>query len=123
MLIYGVVVFCLALMYMAAKGSSSSEGFADGSYKFIMLHMPGCGYCERAMPEYNEFIETSPMMIKGKSVTITKVDGVADPESSKAYGVDGFPTFVLAKPDGSFVKYNGDRNVAGYKAFLESTVA
>lgn len=121
-LIYGVVVFCLALMYMAAKGASSDEGFADGGYKFIMLHMPGCGHCESAMPEYNEFIETSPMMVKGKPVTITKIDGVADAAASKAYGVDGFPTFVLAKPDGSFVKYNGDRNTSGYKAFLQSTV-
>jgi thiol-disulfide isomerase/thioredoxin len=121
-LIYGVVVFCLALMYMAA--TSSREGFSgDAGYRFIMMHMPGCGHCEKAMPEFDEFAKGSPLTINGKSVSVSKIDGVADAESSKKFGVDGFPTFVLVKPDGSIDKYSGERNPAGYKAFLQSAVA
>ena len=122
-LIYGIVVFCLALMYMAATGTRS-EGFSDsGEYKFIMMHMPGCGHCVKAMPEFDDFAKSCPLTINGKSVSVSKIDGVADAASSKKYGVDGFPTFVLVKPDGSVDKYSGERNAAGYKAFLESTVA
>lgn len=138
-LIYGVVVLCLALMYMAVKGSREgfgsmsltqantlyglSEGFASGGYEFIMMHMPGCGHCVNAMPSVDAMIKESPMTINGKSVAISKIDGVADSAASKKFGVDAFPTFVLVKPDGSFVKYGGERNTAGYKAFLEGNVA
>ena len=122
-LIYGVVVFCLALMYMAATGARS-EGFSGGSdYQFIMMHMPGCGHCVKAMPEFDDFAKGSPLTINGKSVSVSKIDGVADAASSKKFGVDGFPTFVLVKPDGSVDKYSGERNPAGYKAFLQSSVA
>ena len=122
-LIYGIVVFCLALMYMAVKGARDTEGFASGGYEFTMLHMPGCGHCVSAMPSVDAMINESPMKINGKSVVISKIDGVADSAASKKYGVDGFPTFILSKPDGSFVKYGGERNSAGYKAFLDSNVA
>ncbi len=125
-LIYGIVVFCLALMYMAVKGARDTEGFASGGYEFMMLHMDGCPHCVDAMPDINDMKAKSPMTINGKSVTISEVEGTktADGKAmSKKYGVDGFPTFILSKPDGSFVKYGGERNAAGYKKFIESNVA
>lgn len=121
-LIYGVVVLILVLMYLIWRGSSSTEGFSSGGYEFAMVYAPWCGHCKSAMPMFEAFMETTPATINGKSITIKTINGDTDKATAEKYGVKGFPTFVLIKPDGKFEQYEGDRNPASLKKFIDSEV-
>ncbi len=121
-LIYGVVVLILVLMYLIYRGTAQTEGFASGGYQFSMVYAPWCGHCKSFLPTYENFMESSPITVNGKSVQITKIDGDADKAAAEKFDVKGFPTFVLVSPDGSHKQYEGAREPAAIKQFIEKEV-
>ena len=122
-LIYGAVVLVLVLMYLIWRGSSAgTEGFASGGYEFTMVYAPWCGHCKTTLPLFEEFAAVSPMTVNGKEVAIKKIDGDADKAAAEKLGVEGFPTFVMIMPDGSVTPYEGARDAASWKAFIQKTV-
>lgn len=118
MLIYGGVVLCLVLLYLTWMGGKVQEGFAAGEKgpEFVMIYADWCGHCKRAKPDFEKFAANSPLNIGKQKVYVKMVNG--DSEEGKLLGVEGYPTFRLYKPDGSFVEYKGSRSVDGYKEFL-----
>jgi thiol-disulfide isomerase/thioredoxin len=125
MLIYGGVILCLALIYLVWRGKYvGGEGFADaaaGEPEFVMLYADWCGHCKKAKPDFEKLAASSPLNIGTQKVRVRLVDG--ETEEAKKFSVEGFPTFILMKPDGSQVRYEGGRNVDGYKEFLTQQLA
>ncbi len=121
-LIYGVVVLILVLMYLIWRGSAHTEGFSSGGYEFSMVYAPWCGHCKSFLPTYENFMSSGPIKVNGQSVKLTKIDGDADKAAAEKFEVKGFPTFVLVSPDGSHKQYDGARDPAAFKQFIEKEV-
>ncbi len=119
--VLGVVAFALL------GGGKTIQGFQNrgevpNEPTFTMYFAPWCGHCKNAMPEFDEFMKTGPLSIKGQKCVIRKVDPEAEPEKAAGKPVKGFPTFLLETPDGKIVEYQGNRSTEGYLEFLNKSL-
>ena len=105
-LLIGIAFLILAIILFMCKSCSKFGGDATtikptiSKDSTIIFHMPGCGHCVNAMPEFQEAIKNG----NGK---IHLVDGT-DSENEKLVSnlnVKGFPTII--KGDGT--QYTGSR--------------
>ena len=139
MILIAVVIVALVSMYftynhMDTSSSKRNEGFAqDGLVEpptatpvgtFTMYYAEWCGHCKTAKPAFEELVKQSPIIVGGRSVNMRLVSPEEEPDKVDAGAkIDGFPTFYFKKEKtGELVQYNGERNVAGYTAFLEGQV-
>lgn len=51
---------------------------------------PWCGHCKALAPEYSK--AAALLAAESAAVTLAKVDGPAEPELTKEFGVVGYPT-------------------------------
>lgn len=73
----------------------------EGRYTIAVFHATWCGYCKRFLPHFDAAISEcngNPDM----KHTLMKVDHDQHDGLSEKYGVKGFPTVVMIKPDGSY---------------------
>lgn len=54
-----------------------------------------------------------------RNIIITEFNGERYPDAAQFYGVDGYPTIILLRGS-RFMKYRGERTVAGLSEFIES---
>jgi thiol-disulfide isomerase/thioredoxin len=122
------VIAALAVVaYVAFGGRPTVQGFKNlgqvpNEPTFTMYYAPWCGHCKRAMPDFDEFMKSSPMDIAGQKCVIRKVDPEAQPDVAAGKPIKGFPTFLLETPDGKIVEYQGERSTAGYLEFLNKSL-
>ena len=95
------------------------EGFtADAT--FYMFGVDWCPHCVSAKPEFEALGPTAT--IGGKTVHCVYVNPEKEPEKAKGFEIDGYPTLILQKADGSLQKHGGPRTQAGFLEFLQSAV-
>jgi thiol-disulfide isomerase/thioredoxin len=95
------------------------EGFtADAT--FYMFGVDWCPHCVSAKPEFEALGSTKT--IGGKNVHCVYVNPEKEPEKAQGFEIDGYPTLVLQKADGSLKKYGGPRTQAGFLEFLQNAV-
>jgi thiol-disulfide isomerase/thioredoxin len=86
-------------------------------YRFDMYYVDWCPHCHSAKPEFDKLgpIQT----IGGKKIACNAIEAEKNPE--KVLGkVSGYPTFQLYDASGKLVQeYQGARNEAGFRSFLE----
>ena len=99
------------------------EGFAATSAGpvFHMFGTSWCPHCTKAKPKFESLGST--MTIGGNDVALKYVDADDNKEMAAAYGVKGYPTFVLEKPDGTKVTHSGAREPEAFRAFLQQHLA
>lgn len=102
----------------AAALNSNYEGFADGGARFVMYYADWCGHCQKAKPMFEGLIKSGGY----KGAKFEMVSPEKEPEKAKGLDIQGFPTFILHKGDGSNVPYEGPREEAGIKSFLDSNM-
>lgn len=84
------------------------EGF-DGPKELLLLHMNGCGHCEKLMPEWKKFVANNDTNIKTRDVEMNE-----DPDLIKKHNVKGFPTILLLGENGKKLDtYDGPRTSDG----------
>ncbi|KAJ9460521.1 Protein disulfide-isomerase like 2-1 [Diplonema papillatum] len=128
-----VALFLLAASVSADEDISAAfKGVADltpsnfekktknGKHWLIEFYLPWCGWCKKLAPEWK---------VIGKQVgdshpklSVGKFDATDDAsvELCKRYGVKGYPTIVLIKADGAFVRYSGTRTAPQILLWLEA---
>ena len=94
---FNLVSYVLSLI----RNGAIKEGF-KGRKSLLLLHMEGCGHCEKLMPEWDKFAEMNNTSIKAKSV-----ENNDDRALVKRYGVKGFPTILLLDSNGEKLKTYG----------------
>ena len=100
-----VILFVIAAICAFNYLTSSQENY-NGQKELLLLHMNGCGHCERLMPEWKKFVKKNRSGIKIRAVEIS--DGA---DLAKKYNVNGFPTILLLGENGKKLDtYKGDRN-------------
>ena len=101
-------LFLVAIILSTLIPSSSLEGF-EGNKELLLLHMNGCGHCEKLMPEWEKFTNNNNTDIKTRDVEMSE-----DPSLMDKYKVDGFPTILLLGENGKKLEtYDGPRTADG----------
>lgn len=100
------------------------EDFSNNDVTVRMFHVKWCGYCQRSKPDFMKFMQQNHgTNIKGRKVSIEMIDCEENDENAKlakAYGVKGYPTFILTK-DGKNNSYEGaDRSPKGFLEWVKS---
>ena len=121
-LVSAVAFAVLLLISLLVNGSGVQlDNFTGGSQStntFTLYYMTGCPHCETILPEFSNFVAQGQYESGGKKTTIRKVEQSGAGSDLEKYGIKGFPSFVLEKPDGKFLSYEGDRTVSAMKAFI-----
>lgn len=91
-----------------------------GEESFVMFYAPWCGYCKRAMPEWDS-LENSY-----KKCKIMKVNCDDNKELAKMHNVKSFPTIKylpkgVNSPEGA-KEYEGNRTMSDFTKFLDQVV-
>jgi len=125
-LIYALaaIVVLFAIYYIGILvGGASGEGFAsgDGQTRFTMYYADWCPHCKTVKKPFSDFAGQGAKNINGKPVFLSMVE---EKDIDKANGpkIDGYPTFILQKADGTTMTYEGERTPQGWESFLKQTV-
>ena len=97
------------------------SGAPDGT-TFTMYYADWCGHCQTAKPEFTEFAKQGILKIGNENCKIRMISPEKEPEAAKGKNIKGFPSFLLETADGKTVEYTGERNTAGYMAFLNANL-
>jgi len=90
------------------------EKTKEGTW-LIEFYAPWCGHCKKLAPTWEELATTA----KGK-FGVAKVDCTIEKDLAQKYGVRGYPTIKLFT-DGEVKDYKGQRAVADFVSFVESS--
>lgn len=93
------------------------EDFTSDS-TFYMFGVDWCPHCVSTKPEFEKLGSTQT--IGGKTIQCVYVNPEKNPEATKGFEIDGYPTLVLQKSDGSQMKYSGPRSYDGFLQFLST---
>lgn len=137
MMVIGIIVIVLVFIHLIARGQdvpldgfegfNGSEGFdktegfqGSGSPRFVMYYADWCPHCQSVKPAFQEFV-SSGFSDAGKKVAVEMVEEKSIPADVKST-IQGYPTFVLYKADGSTVEYHGARDVSAMKDFIGQNI-
>jgi len=90
------------------------DEIVKGKNALVEYYAPWCGHCKKLEPIYNEL---GTLLADNHDIVIAKMDST---ENWTDYQVQGFPTLVLYKKNGTKVKYEGaDRELDTIINFLD----
>ena len=112
------IAFLLSLVIFSSLYNFSCkclfEGMTNGK-ELVLIHMNGCGHCDKLMPEWDLATKENTSDIKMRKVERNEQDG---PNLCKKHNVQGFPTILLLENGNKIDEYNGERNKKGLLDFL-----
>ena len=120
-IIVGLIIISLSAIYFyGVKNGINISGFTSGSgnAKLTMYFVDWCPHCKDAKPDFQSL--GSSVKVNGNSVDIAMVNPETNPEAAAGKPVKGYPTILFEKSSGEVIEYSGERNKAGYMAFLQS---
>ena len=123
---------CLALLLIACyyvlklvSNYLNTEGYENlkntlGGKEFCLIHMDGCGHCERLMPDWMKLQKENNA---GNTGIVMKAINMKTDEGKKLVAdnnISGFPTMLLLDGSGKKIKaYEGQRTIEGLRDFIE----
>lgn len=121
MMVIGIIIIVLVFIHLIARGQDvpldGFEGFQGSSGpRFVMYYADWCPHCQSVKPAFQEFV-SSGFSDAGKKVAVEMVEEKSIPADVKST-IQGYPTFVLYKADGSTMEYHGARDVSAMKDFI-----
>jgi thiol-disulfide isomerase/thioredoxin len=66
------------------------------------FHVDWCGFCQKAMPEWQKLESGGPHTFGTTKVTFKKVNAEEDRATADEYEVDAYPTIKLETPEGIY---------------------
>ncbi|GAQ88705.1 hypothetical protein KFL_004530100 [Klebsormidium nitens] len=105
-----------ALLALAILALHSLQ-ISPARYSFTFYHLPGCKYCEEAMPAWREL-----QRIYWGPAVLRKVNAMRAKEEVNGLGIDGLSAYVLFDGNTGFAyKYEGARTAQAFSRFLAET--
>jgi protein disulfide-isomerase len=118
----GVLVLILVVFKLygtSILGFQNQGSITASQNTLIIVTAEWCGHCKKAMPDFEQLVNASPIMkADGSSVTVRMLDSDKDKAEVKNLNVKGFPTILYQSADGSVSNYNGERSYNAIQAFL-----
>ena len=108
-----IILLVIGIIYAFNYLTSSQKFLEPGSKELLLMHMNGCGHCERLMPEWKKFETNNNSGISTRAVEISDGQDLA-----KKYNVNGFPTILLLGKNGKKLDtYDGPRTADGLSSY------
>jgi thiol-disulfide isomerase/thioredoxin len=111
-LFIGCLLFSHCIKKSLLSAQHSLESFSQQT-KFTLFYAPWCGYCKKAMPEFNKLMENPP-----NNVVINKVNCDDNPDKRDEYNIKSFPTYIL-ESNGNRTVYEGERTSNAMTSYLK----
>lgn len=103
----------LLIVVIVKVAGKITEGFMQPNEKITMYYVPWCQYCKIDLPAFENM-----QMKYGAGISFVKVDCMANPVT----GIDGYPTYIAERADGTKVPWNGAfRSEAAMETFIRKT--
>ena len=83
---------------------------------FILYYVDWCPHCQVIKPEWEKLENDTSI----KNVQIKKLNCDNDPKLAEEKEIQGFPTIQLEYINGTVKPYNCERNLRGFKDFLNN---
>ena len=103
--VLAVVLLVLVVMYV----NKNRENFEGENVTVVyFFHVDWCGYCKKAKPEVDKFVQKlaeNDNKVNGKSVKVVQVNADENKELAAEYNVRAYPTVIVSKPDGSYKEF------------------
>jgi thiol-disulfide isomerase/thioredoxin len=96
------------------------ENFESSNITFTLYYANWCGYCVAVKPVFKEYIGDGTKKVNGKTVTVQMIE--EKEMNSDSPKIQGFPTIILKKDDGSNITYSGSRTPEAWNSFLKENV-
>ncbi|CAD8126271.1 unnamed protein product [Paramecium sonneborni] len=93
--------------------------FDNHRHVFVKFYAPWCGHCQTLAPTFEKLAQE----LQRDDLVIAEVDHTAN--QFDEIPIEGYPTLYLFKQEGdnkTRKEYQGDRSLAGMKAFLERNI-
>lgn len=103
------------------KGNINFEAFENnGGPQFVAFTAEWCGHCKKCMPDLLKLQQENL-----ENVSVIIVDSDKDTELVKQHKIQGFPT-IRMYPQGlnnidNYKEFNGERNLDGFKSFIQNS--
>ncbi|GFQ92001.1 thioredoxin domain-containing protein 5 [Trichonephila clavata] len=82
---------------------------------FVKFYAPWCGHCQKMARAWEELAEN---LQYDKSVTISKIDCTENKKTCSEFEVKGYPTLLWIVNGKKIEKYQGTRDLDGFKKFI-----
>lgn len=103
--VLALVLLVLVVMYV----NKNRENFEGENVTVVyFFHVDWCGYCKKAKPEVDKFVQKlaeNDNKVNGKSVKVVQVNADENKELAAEYNVRAYPTVIVSKPDGSHKEF------------------
>lgn len=113
-----VAVVLLAILFVIGL-SKRLEGFEGGADTFTMYYADWCPHCNDIKPVFKDYSKSGSVTVKGKTVFMSMVE---EKKIKSDVKVNGYPTFVLQKADGTTIESDAERTPDGWTQWLEKNV-
>lgn len=109
------VLLVLVGVYFLMGGKLIEKFTGAEKTKVIYYYLPGCGWCQKFMPEWDKFVE----LAKAAGIETEKVNAQENAEEVTKKGINAFPTVHVVK-GGKATEYDGERTAEEILKFAKS---
>ncbi|AYV84662.1 MAG: putative thioredoxin [Hyperionvirus sp.] len=112
-IIIGILIVIIIIL-LITNFQKVTEHFNQPKHKLCLYRAGYCGACTRFKPIWDKFVGQN----KSDRVVIESVDCQKD--SNLCKNIDGYPTVMLHKNDGTNVEFTGARTVDALNDFVRA---
>lgn len=104
------------------QNDDSASNMNSNTPSFVMFYAPWCGYCKRAMPDFDNLINQYK---NNSKVKVFKVNADENKELAQKEGVNGYPTirfYPRGGNGGNPIDYAEDRSLSAMNKYLQGVI-
>lgn len=125
------VLGLLALYWFVLSPSSTQEGLevadSKGTAECMVFSTTWCPHCQKLKPIWEKIkADNDGKTVNGYTVKMTEIDCTNEDEETKMlmtkYGVEGFPTIKMVKPDGGVVNFDAKPTEESLTLFIQESL-